>query len=270
MTATKKVLMLHGYVQSGKIFSSKTGGLRKSLKKLGYELYYPTAPIKLDKQLIAKLHGSSEKGKAEDIDIASEYSSSNTAEDLYGWYLIDKTRLGEYKLEQATFDSLHDYVVQNGPFDGIMGFSQGAGIAGYLLTDFNGILNLSEEEQPPIKFFVSFSGFRLAPEAFQEAYNKKKLTTPSLHVQGELDSVVTEARAGALYDCFEPSSRTLIKHPGGHFVPSAKRFVLQIGGWLQNVASAQSAGSALDSQADKQEPEVDDDLLSMIDAMGKI
>lgn len=50
MSEKKKVLMLHGFVQSDKIFSAKTGGLRKNLKKLGYDLYYPCAPHSIDKK----------------------------------------------------------------------------------------------------------------------------------------------------------------------------------------------------------------------------
>lgn len=41
---TKNVLMLHGLAQSGDYFASKTKGFRAEMEKLGYKLYYPTAP----------------------------------------------------------------------------------------------------------------------------------------------------------------------------------------------------------------------------------
>lgn len=261
--------MLHGFVQSGKIFSSKTGGLRKSLKKMGYELYYPTAPLTVDKQMIKKLHRSENEDGKEEIDIASEFSTSNTTDDLNGWYIRDGPGLSDFKVEQITLDYLHDYVVQNGPFEGLVGFSQGAGLAGYLLTNFNGILNLSPEQQPPLKFFISFSGFKFEPKRFQKSYIKK-VSVPSLHVQGELDTVVTEARSGALFDCFEENSRALLKHPGGHFVPNSKPFVMQVCGWIQSVMSPESNKDSLSSSQEREKPDLDEDLLSMIDSIGKV
>lgn len=262
--------MLHGFVQSGKIFSSKTGGLRKNLKKLGYELYYPTAPIKIDKQQLAKLHGSKNEDGKNTLDLASQFSTSATSDDLSGWYTRDGPGLSDFTIEKRTLDYLHDYVIQNGPFDGLMGFSQGAGLAGYLLTDFNGILNLSEEEQPDFKFFISFSGFKFEPDHFQGSYNKKKLSTPSLHVEGELDSVVTAARVNDLYECFEKNSRTLLKHPGAHFVPNSKAFAMQICGWLQNTTCPRTEDDPPAPSVETEKPELNDDLLSMIDSMGKI
>lgn len=262
--------MLHGFVQSGKIFSSKTGGLRKSLKKLGYELCYPTAPIRVDKDILAKLYGWQDGEDKKDINLASEFDSSNSADHIYGWYLRDGPGTSNFKIDQSTLDYLHDYIVENGPFDGIIGFSQGAGLAGYLLTDFNRILQLSEEQQPKFKFFVSFSGFKFEPEQFQESYGAKLMVTPSLHVQGELDTVVPEERSMKLYDCFEHASRSLIKHPGGHFVPNSKTCVTQISNWVMSHDSVKSKPAAPVTAAKTDGPDLDDDLMSMIDSMGKI
>ncbi|EDO15137.1 hypothetical protein Kpol_413p12 [Vanderwaltozyma polyspora DSM 70294] len=270
----KKVLMLHGYVQSDKIFRAKTGGLRKPLSKLGYDFYFPCGPE----------HIGQKELKADDDteDISKKYNTSNTGEDLYGWYKkvgspTDIT--GDYEIKPDTIKYLHDYIVENGPFDGIIGFSQGSGVAGYLLTNFNEILGLTEEEQPEFKFFISFSGFRLEPERFQDSYNNSKIKTPTLLVKGELDTLVTEKRSDTLYEACDESSRTWLVHPGGHFVPSAKPIISQICNWVQ-AQGMDGSSSNIDTSLTKTKietkasnsniPDLDDDLLDMIDSMGKI
>lgn len=271
--AQGKVLMLHGFVQSGKIFSSKTGGLRKSLTKLGYELYYPTAPILVSKKNLEGVHGSNEEHNDSQLDLASEFNTLNSTDEIYGWWTRKGSDKIDYEIEKPTIDYLHNYVVENGPFQGIVGFSQGAGLAGYLLTNFNELLNLTKEQQPDFKFFISFSGFKLEPERFQESYSKNIIHIPSLHVQGELDTVVEESRVIKLYDSCQKDNRMLLKHSGGHFIPNSKVFVTQVCNWLQMTSKNMSNSSGImtsSSKAESEKPSLDDDLLNMIDSLGKI
>ena len=255
---TKKILMLHGYAQSDSIFYAKTGGFRKNLAKLGYELCYPCAPIKI---------------KGADIrdigDIASTFNTNSGTDEIYGWWA--KTVNDQYKISPETLEFLKDYVLKNGPFEGLIGFSQGAGFGGYLCTNFNELLDFTKEQQPDLKFFISFSGFRLYPEWFQEQYEKYPITLPSLHVQGELDTVVEESRVMRLYNACESQSRTMLKHPGGHFVPNSKGFVTKVINWLQAVD--RGSGTEVEKEekcADLSTPQIDSDLLDIIDGMGKI
>lgn len=271
--AKRKVLMLHGFVQSGKIFSSKTGGLRKSLTKLGYELYYPTAPILVSKRNLIAAHGSNEEHDDSLPDLASEFNTLNTTNEIYGWWTRKGPDMMDYEIEEGTIDYLRNYIIENGPFQGIVGFSQGAGLAGYLLTNFNELLNLTKEQQPDFKFFISFSGFKLEPERFQESYSMNLIRVPSLHVQGELDTVVVESRLVQLYDSCQKDNRMLLKHSGGHFIPNSKAFVTQVCNWLQMTSENMPASSRTitsSSRTDSEKPSLDDDLLNMIDSLGKI
>lgn len=68
---SKKILMLHGFVQSDRIFSAKTGGLRKALKKMGYELDYPCAPILVDKSSLM----SSSSQKEVEASVAKQFNT---------------------------------------------------------------------------------------------------------------------------------------------------------------------------------------------------
>ncbi|CAI4052167.1 hypothetical protein SKDZ_15G4160 [Saccharomyces kudriavzevii ZP591] len=266
MSVKKKVLMLHGFVQSDKIFSAKTGGLRKNLKKLGYDLHYPCAPHSIDKK--ALFQSEAEKGR----DAAKEFNTSATLDEVYGWFFRKPDSSNSFEIDQKVFNYLHNYVLENGPFDGVIGFSQGAGLGGYLVTDFNKILNLTEKQQPALKFFISFSGFKLEDKAYQGSYDKA-IEIPSLHVRGELDAVVAESRIMALYDSWPQNKRTLLVHPGAHFVPNSKPFVSQVCNWVQVTINKDDQEQddlpeAEQEQFDK--PQLDDDLLDMIDSLGRL
>lgn len=252
-----KVLMLHGYAQSGSIFYAKTSGLRKTLAKNGYELYYPCAPSRIPSVDINGID-----------DMASVFNTKAGTEDIFGWWLKDPN--DQYKVPEATVKFLHDYIVKNGPFDGIMGFSQGAGYAGYLCTEIRELLGLTAEEQPDFKFFISFSGFRMAPEWFQEQYDTNTIKVPSLHVLGELDTVVESSRVISLYKACSENNRTLLKHPGGHFVPNGKGFVTKVANWLQSLGEQEPPKIQEEVPKNSDQPDLGDDLLDIIDGLGKI
>ena len=267
----KKILMLHGYVQSDRIFKAKTGGLRKALNRLGFELFYPCGPELVGKKELIS-NNSSE-------DLAKKYNTTNDGEDLFGWWKKNAsatTISSDYEIDQSTFDYLRNYIIKNGPFEGIMGFSQGSGLAGYLLTDLNKILNLSENEQPKLNFFVSFSGFRLEPEKYQVSYNVNPISIPTLHVKGEIDTLVTEKRSSGLFNSCSEEIRTYLVHPGGHFVPNSKQFISQVCGWVQAHTSVNTTATVVNKPVEKaktsrlEQPDIGHDLLDMIDSLGKL
>ncbi|AET40629.1 putative serine hydrolase Ecym_6247 [Eremothecium cymbalariae DBVPG len=251
----KRVLMLHGYAQSDAIFSSKTGGLRKELIKLGYELYYPCAPIKIDRG------GVNEE---------TTYDPTVDGIELHGWWIRDFN--GRLQIPHTTYSKIREYIVENGPFEGIIGFSQGAAFAGYLCTNFRKIVGLTKEQQPDLKFFISFSGFRLEPDPYYKQYQKDSINVPSLHIMGELDTVVSEERVMALYDAYPDNSKTLLKHAGGHFVPNSKVFVTKVVNWLKSLdqpSIAEDLGNPKKCEKDGDMPELEEELLNIIDGFGK-
>ena len=133
---------------------------------------------------------------------------------------------------------------ENGPIDGVVGFSQGAcaaAMVGSLLEEGrmeafeqlekrDGIpypQSFAQLQQAPLKFVVSYCGFR-APGARYQAFYDPGIKTPVLHVLGQLDTVVDEGRSRALVEVCEGGSERVLMHPGGHFVPSQKV-------WLEGV-----------------------------------
>uniref|UniRef100_A0A8C1JGF6 Esterase OVCA2 n=1 Tax=Cyprinus carpio TaxID=7962 RepID=A0A8C1JGF6_CYPCA len=92
-----------------------------------------------------------------------------------------------------------------GPFDGILGFSQGAALVAMLCA-------LQEQKLEPafnFHFAILVAGFHSCCSQHRCFYEGPAITVPSLHVFGQDDRVIPEEMTQILI------------HPGGHFVPAA-------------------------------------------------
>ncbi|GAB5592829.1 hypothetical protein Unana1_07729 [Umbelopsis nana] len=110
----------------------------------------------------------------------------------------------------------------DGPFDGVFGFSQGAAMASLLcamLENRDAIPGLipADFTHGPFKFSIICAGFVSRATAHQPLFTKQ-IQTPSLHIIGELDTLVAPERMTALADKFNKPD--LFRHSGGHFVPT--------------------------------------------------
>ena len=90
-----------------------------------------------------------------------------------------------YLISQESLKAVVDFVGENGPFDGLLGFSQGGAMLGL-------ICGLQQQGKLPFSFrFAIFaSAFRSHSSPHQHLYSEK-ITLPSLHVYGEEDQVNT-------------------------------------------------------------------------------
>ncbi|KAM0717868.1 hypothetical protein Q7P37_006200 [Cladosporium fusiforme] len=284
-----RILMLHGYTQSGPLFHAKTKALEKSLAKAfpaapatghlpthpgGVELHYPTAPVKLS---YADIPGF-------DVDGASAQDEQPEA---YGWW----TRKGSG--EPYTYDGMErglatiaETMQRDGPFDGAIGFSQGgaaAGMVAALLEDgrraafeaaqakggmqypesFTRDTGYIEEAvQGPLKFAVSYSGFGASTNDLYRAFYEPLIETPMMHFLGSLDTVVSEERSLRLVEaCRDGRGKAggvqrVVYHPGGHFLPSSqKQYVAALVAFIREVVS-ESANAA--AGVEKKEERVED------------
>jgi len=136
--------------------------------------------------------------------------------------------------------------------DGVIGFSQGGAMAAMLASALEFTLGETHRALPktdksaaaawaealrsanndvPLKFAVSYSGFYGVPEDLNWLY-EPKIKTPTLHFLGSLDTVVDESRSQGLIDrCEDP---VVVVHPGGHYVPINKEWVMPLVGFIQN------------------------------------
>ncbi|KAK8185046.1 serine hydrolase-domain-containing protein [Phyllosticta capitalensis] len=253
-TKPLKILMLHGYTQTGPLFRNKTRALEKSLAKAfpaGITLSYPTAPIRLSRAQIPTF----------DTDGVKADDTEEEEPDAYAWWVRkDKIEQGNGKVEgegfsyeglETGFAKMAQVLKEEGPFDGVIGFSQGGAAAGMLASILEpGRKEAFEKAQekggmpypqvmdgvhPPLKFAVSFSGFAPAANELYQAFYEPKIKTPMLHFLGSLDTVVEESRSLRLAEACEKKEGRIVYHPGGHFLPSQKQPVSALVGFIREI-----------------------------------
>ncbi|KAH6629977.1 serine hydrolase FSH [Chaetomium sp. MPI-SDFR-AT-0129] len=239
-----RILMLHGYTQSGPNFAAKTGALRKKLAPLFAArnqepiFIYPTAPLPAQ---------------------VDETASTDVLDAWAWWRRNDAT--GEYDgidkgmavvaevLERARLDAACEEGNDSGGIEGVIGFSQGGCMAALLAaalerphSPFGGSKLAAHEgwvkavqtahgggQDKPLKFAVVCGGFRAAPRDLQRLY-APKVKTPVMHCIGTVDTVVAEDRSMELVrQCEE---EVVYLHPGAHFVPIDKAFTMTLAGFI--------------------------------------
>ncbi|KAK5131959.1 hypothetical protein LTR08_000471 [Meristemomyces frigidus] len=285
-----KILMLHGYTQTGHTFDIKTKALKKALDKHlppapkpghlasypgGVELVYPTAPIKLE---TADIPGF-------DVD------GDKDAPEAYGWW----RRKGD--AEPYTYEGMDQGLAaiatvleDQGPFDGVLGFSQGGAAAGLVASlletgrreafetaQAQGGMRypdsfvqdsgyIEETIHAPLRFAVSYSGFGASNNALYQAFYTPKIQTPMMHFLGSVDTVVSEERSLRLVDaCVDGRGKEggvprVVYHPGGHFLPSSgKQYVAALVAFIREVVE-EGQGPAKGGAKGREEEERAEDM----------
>jgi fermentation-respiration switch protein FrsA (DUF1100 family) len=264
-----KILMLHGYTQSGPLFRAKTRALEKHLQKTfspsgGCELVYITAPFVLSGADIpnwdpttATIASSALLGSASHDEARAQVESDP---DAYGWW---RRRNDTFAGLEEGLECVATCLKEHGPFDGVLGFSQGGALAAMVASLLDELYDARERSfaenvqtgkgmpfpksfakegggrvHPPLKFAVSYSGFASMFDEHKAFYNPK-ITTPMLHIIGSLDTVVVESRSLSLVDASGGPKR-VVYHPGGHFVPaSQKEYVGALIAFIRDVISGE-------------------------------
>ena len=237
-----KILMLHGYTQSGPLFHAKSRALEKALCRSlpNASFSYPTGPMRLRPADIPGFESITKNADGDETEAYAWWRRSNAGSEYIG--------IQEGLAQIATT------IIEEGPFDGVVGFSQGGCAAGMVAALLEGkeriqcfqrketagglpypssfLKSTSSAEliQPPLKFAIIYSGFTAPPE-FYSAFYDPPIRTPMLHFIGSLDSVVEEARSRKLVGACAGEEKVVV-HPGGHFVPSQKAFLAAAVGFV--------------------------------------
>lgn len=230
-----KILMLHGYTQSGPLFHAKSRALEKAICRSlpNASFSYPTGPMRLRPADIPGFESLTENADGDETE-------------AYAWWRRSNAGL-EYLGLQEGLAKIATTIKEEGPFDGVVGFSQGgcaAGMVAALLEGKDRVQSFerrgreggfsypssflkskgsSELVQRPLNFAIIYSGFA-APSEIYGGFYDPPITTPMLHFIGSLDSVVDEARSRKLVEACA-GEKMVVVHPGGHFVPSQKAFL---------------------------------------------
>ncbi|CAK8569049.1 unnamed protein product [Lathyrus sativus] len=176
-----RILCLHGFRTSGQI-----------LKKL-VSRWPETVLQKLDLVFIDGQFPAQGKSDVEGIFDPPYYEWFQANEDF-----------SEYRNFEECLTYIEDFMLENGPFDGVLGFSQGVAL----------------EKISKIKFLILISGAMFGgmkygtPKLASNAFSKP-IDCPSLHIIGETDFLKPESII--LQKAFVDP--VVIHHPKGHTIP---------------------------------------------------
>ena len=181
-----KTLVLHGYGQQVEIVKKKW---QRTFKKLHLtDVSYVEAPLTV-------INKKSECG--------------------YGWFLWHDDNDCIYNCEkyhqvEESLQYLHDYITKHGPFDTIIGYSQGGTILSILLDRFpitvRKVIIISSYEPLDLKWTINHT-----------------TATSTLIVAGAKDEIVPMRYTTSIYN-----NATVYIHDGGHSLPNTKEFITKV------------------------------------------
>ncbi|MGH0178335.1 UNVERIFIED_CONTAM: hypothetical protein FKN15_076982 [Acipenser sinensis] len=208
-----RILCVHGYRQNGSAFRERTGALRKALKKHA-ELVYITAPLRV----------TDPASQQEPAGGSQAVEPDSQTEDPRGWWFSNAQERSVHAGEscqsslglEESLEAVRRVVREQGPFDGILGFSQGAALVAMICA----LQGQAGDAQGPFsfRFAVLIAGFRSVCEEHARFYTTP-VSMPTLHVFGETDRVIPDHMSRELVMGFQ--NPQVLTHTGGHFVPAA-------------------------------------------------
>lgn len=214
-----RILCLHGFTQNGKVFRDRTGSLRKALRSRA-EFVFATAPHTAD------LHDTTQMDSKVLDDPRAWWTSGENKNSALEQDATSSRILSEFVRPseshralgfENSLDYLRSLLAAEGPFDGILGFSQGASMAVQLLAT----------EPAAFNFAVLIAGFvPHDPELAQRiSLSKSRLSKHVVFsVSGTADAMVSSERIAALAECFETNNVSHYSHSGGHGIPTSPDF----------------------------------------------
>lgn len=198
--AKLKILALHGFRQNGEVFRTRTRKMRQALEDVA-DFTFVTSPLVYTPQ-----------GETRAATLAAFGEIVDTPTQRVWWLTTDDS--GQYHGFDDSIAYLRTVFREQGPFDGVIGFAQGGTLAAVLAA-------MQPDPDMQLQFAVCISAFPSRDRSHAAYVEPGSVKLPALHVLGLGDILVTPDRSIKLFEAFDPASSTLIKHPGGHFVPGA-------------------------------------------------
>ncbi|CAM5110652.1 unnamed protein product [Natator depressus] len=212
-----RLLGLHGYGQNQRSFHARTGALRKALRGRA-ELVTVSAPHPAGPEPGGaagpgdRLAGCGVPGPGGPGARCSP--SPQDADPRCWWFPRPREGALGAREEAAPCQGLEESLeavagafAAHGPFDGLLGFSQGAALVARVCA-----LQQRGDARFPFQFAVLVAGF-------ESSCDREPIAVPSLHVLGDADRVIPPARSRELAARFVDPA--VLTHPGGHFVPAS-------------------------------------------------
>ncbi|KAF8850341.1 hypothetical protein BDZ45DRAFT_751849 [Acephala macrosclerotiorum] len=137
---------------------------------------------------------------------------------------------------QEALNYLYRIIEEDGPFDGIIGYSEGATVAATLILHEQMRLE-TEGREPTFKCALFFAGWPPLNAELNRIVladeSDLTITIPTCHVIGSLDPYL--AGSIALYNICEMDNAYLFDHAKGHTLPRDKHTVKELGDIIRNM-----------------------------------
>ena len=162
------------------------------------------------------------------------------ADQRYQWFSYRP----EWPVTDYSYDTLNEsvtfivnYIQHNGPFHGLLGFSQGA------IVCVAALLNVVPQISLPdcMKFAIIVGCPSINDPTVKSALDNIKQhqqQIATLHVSGMNDTLITSAMSEMVFNCFDPSKAEFYQHKGGHYVPSDPPFRQKLRDFVQRTMSS--------------------------------
>lgn len=200
-----RILAVHSFRTSGSIFEQqmKRAKLDARLADL-VEIVYADAPWPASGPIPA--------------DVSPYFAGP-----YYEWLTVNQQSDGSLSVDPEQFAKteqyLADVIKKLGPFDGLMGFSQGALVCTALLSLQQA--GLVFKNLPKFKFCVLFAGAKPSARQLAQALSQK-INVPSFHIIGEADELLQQSLL-LLQSYTKP---LLLFHHRGHVIPNIDGYQL--------------------------------------------
>lgn len=230
-TAKLRVLCLHGYQQNGAIFREKSGGFRSSLKKY-FDFVFMTAPHSVELQQTNGAGGA----LADTVPV-----------DFRGWWYVPECyntkEVKDFEGFEESVQAVVDFAKNEGPFDGLLGFSQGATLA-FLIAALRqkGVVDID------FKFLILICGFPSRYPEHQELNKVALRNLPCLHVYGQTDKIISHELSAKLVHSFDKDKVVVIEHPGGHMMPNLSKYRTATNEFLEIIKNISNNQCVLNAQ----------------------
>jgi len=175
---------------------------------------------------------------------------------MYAWFQrFDHTVPPEGFLQ--SLETIAQVLKLHGPFDGVIGFSQGSIMAGMVASLLEGpsrkrafdaacakypyampypqsFLGL---DHPPLKFGVTYGGLIGEGRCYKAFYENPPIQTAFCHFVGEWDPIIDRQSTQTLIRTISGAGPSfVVVHPGAHHVPTTTRYLEILLAFIDHIA----------------------------------
>ncbi|CAI8603559.1 unnamed protein product [Vicia faba] len=238
-----RILCLHGFRQNASSFKGRTASLTKKLKKIA-EFVFIDAPHEVPFIYQSPVPVPHVNGASSSL-AASPPPPFENCKKKFAWFVspnFDGSSGVDWKVADGPFDPLqyqqqtdgYDISISHlenvfskeGPFDGILGFSQGAAMTA--------VISAQQEKlkgKMDFKFVVLCSGFALNLKEME----CNPINCPSLHIFGNehgQDRQIANQASKELASLYDSSCSVIVEHDRGHIIPTRSPYIDEIKAFL--------------------------------------